>query len=157
MSETDQHQTLARTPYTLAMVVCEAAYRDMATLKTTLLGIFTTIGSQVFPAMLSQVCVYLAVTDGLGSVPITLKVVDVDETEQPLFEQTVNFDFPDPLVVLETIFQIQNLPFPAPGEYRVQLFAANEPLMERRLIMVGPATPPPTASDPISPQTGDPA
>ena len=148
MSEAGHSQRLARTPYTLAMVICEAAHRDMATGKTTLLGIFTTIGSQVFPATLGQLCIYLAITDGLGPVPITLKVVDVDEVEAPLFEQTASFEFQDPLSVVETVFQILNLVFPVPGEYRVQLFAADEPLMERRLLVLQPPAPQLPLSEP---------
>lgn len=41
--------------------------------------------------------------------------------------------FPDPLAVVEVVFSKANVLFPAPGEYRVQLFAAGEPLRERRL------------------------
>jgi hypothetical protein len=41
--------------------------------------------------------------------------------------------FADPLVVLEVVFTQARVVFPEPGEYRLQLFAAGEPLLERRL------------------------
>jgi len=44
--------------------------------------------------------------------------------------------FEDPRAVLELALHLQNVTFPEPGEYRLQLFSGSTPLMERRLVLL---------------------
>lgn len=132
-------------PYCLAMVLCDGVHRDATTGKFTILGTFSTLGSQEFPAKL-QFCVYYSVTDGLGPTVLRLRLVDascgiangVDGEEGVAFELSTEFDFENPLLVLETAVSIGTV-IPKEGLYHCELWAGDELLMSRRLL----ATPTP--------------
>jgi hypothetical protein len=89
-----------------------------------------------FPAMHPVMSVYAAVTDGRGTVQITLRMVDVDEEKPPVFELKTDAVFPDPRAVVEMAFIASNIVLPEPGEYRLQLFAGSSPMIERRILAV---------------------
>ena len=121
-------------PYALALVVCDMIWRDPGTGKMTILGCFSTIGAIKFPATHPAMSVYAAATDGRGTVPIVLRLVDVDEEREPVFELMTDAVFPDPRAVIEMAFITSNIVFPEPGEYRLQLLAGADPMMERRIV-----------------------
>jgi hypothetical protein len=79
--------------------------------------------------------VYVAVTDGRGKVPIILQLVDAEEEDAPLFRGEVEAEFRDPRIIVELDFHIGGLTFPKAGEYRFQLFAGRDFLIERRLLV----------------------
>ena len=122
-------------PYALAMVICDAIHRDPATGKHTILGTFSSIAALDFPVRHPGMGVFISLTDGRGITPLTLKLVSADENVR-IFEAGLEVDFEDPRMVLELATNIGNIEFPQPGEYRLQLFAGDEPLMERRLVVV---------------------
>ncbi len=122
-------------PYTLALIICDQIYADPSTGKMTILGTFTTIGARRFPAVHPSMAVYLAVTDGRGKCPIRVRLIDVDEEREPIFTLDGEVEFKDPRGVVEMPFQTPPLTFPEPGEYRLQLFCGDEPLMERRMVL----------------------
>jgi hypothetical protein len=126
------------------MVLCDNVHRDSSTGKYTLLGTFSTLRAQSFPARV-QFCVYYAVTDGLGPTKLRLRLVDAEagivdrpgqEEEGTVFDETtMEFDFPDPLVVLESVTGIQ-VAMPKPGLFHCELLANEELLMSRRLLAI---------------------
>lgn len=120
-------------PVVLAMVICDAIYQDPATKKCTLLGTFSTINARSFPIVHPQLAVHVALTDGHGPARIRLMLVGADEQQKPLFSGEGTIDFADPRMVAELNFTIANITFPAPGEYRLQVYGNSELLMERRL------------------------
>jgi hypothetical protein len=80
--------------------------------------------------------VYVALTDGRGKVKLRLRLIDADEEEAPIRELSGDVEFQDPRMIVEIDFAMTNLTFPAAGEYRLQLFAGTELLMERRVVLV---------------------
>jgi hypothetical protein len=122
-------------PYPLAIIVCDAIHIDQSTGKRTLLGLFSEIGASAFPCRHPLLAVHVSLTDGRGLVPLKFRLVDCDEVHDPLFEATSDVPFTDPRAIMEFGFAIPNLEFPAPGEYRFQVFANNEFVIERRLIV----------------------
>lgn len=128
-------------PVVLAMVVCDAIHQDPATRKCTLLGTFSTIRARQFPVRHPQLAVHIALTDGHGRTRIRLSLVPAEESQQQLFNGEGVIDFADPRTVAELNFTIANLTFPAPGEYRLQVYGNDELLMERRLdvLQIGPS------------------
>jgi len=131
-------------PVVLAMIVCDAIYQDPATRKCTILGTFSTINARKFPVVHRQLGVHIALTDGHGKSRIRLTLVGLDETQSPLFSGEGTIEFADPRVVAELNFRLQNVTFPRPGEYRFQLHANDELLMERRLhVLAIPTQKPP--------------
>jgi hypothetical protein len=127
-------------PYCLAMVLCDAVHRDTTTGKYTILGTFSTLGARKFPAQL-QFCVYYSITDGLGPTTLRLRLVDarcgiangVDDAESVVFEASADFDFENPLLVLEAVMAVKT-PIPNEGLYHCELWAGDELLMSRRLL-----------------------
>jgi hypothetical protein len=129
-------------PYALAMVICDAIWKDPGSGKRTILGCFSTILAQKFPASHPILAVYVAVTDGHGKVPLSLRLVDAKDDENTLFSADGEGQFPDPRAVLELDFHIPGLVFPEPGEYRFQLWAGDEMLITRRLAVTQIPLPP---------------
>ena len=126
------------------MVLADAIHRDLATNKNYIHGTFHALVAPSFPWAYPAMVIYVALTDGHGNTRLSLRLVDVDESRPPIFEAETVVNFPDPLTVLEVVFPLSNATFPEPGEYRVQLFGADAPLLERRLTVVSPedASPP---------------
>jgi hypothetical protein len=134
-------------PYPLAMVICDLAWRDPATGKITLLGCFSAVSASDFPVSIFSLGLYIALTDGRGKIPIRIRIVDVDESREPIFESEVEFDFADPRVIAEICLNMPGLTFPEPGEYRCQAFAGSDFLIERRIVAVRTGENPDTRSE----------
>jgi hypothetical protein len=123
-------------PYAIAMVVCDFIWRDPGTGKSTIIGTFSSIAANSFPCTHPLMAVFVAVTDGRGKTPIKLRLVDVDEENDPLFEGEIEVEWVDPRMIVETAYVIQGVAFPAPGEYRFQLSSNDSVLMERRIVLI---------------------
>ena len=122
-------------PYALALVVCDAVWRDPGTGKRTILGCFSAIYARQFPVKHPLISVYAAITDGHGDTPLRLRLIDADENDPPLAELKGQAKFDDPRMVFEIDFGLFNVVFPRPGEYRLQLHAGSTLLIERRIVV----------------------
>jgi hypothetical protein len=127
--------SLMQLPQVLTMTIAEVVHRDGCTGKYSLLGLHNTIAAPTFPCTHPSLAVYLALTDGRGKTPLTLRLIDGEEERPPVFTVEALLDFPDPTQVVEGAFTCQRLQFPQPGEYRLQLLVAGELLLERRLFV----------------------
>ena len=124
-------------PTVLSMILCDNVHRDAATGKFFYLGTFSAFGSSEFPATVPLFYVCVALTDGTGNQRLDLRVVDARElAPEPLHEAHAPIEFTDRFVVLDCGFPFQNVTFPTPGEYRVQLAVDGELLMERRIVLL---------------------
>ncbi len=123
-------------PYPLAMVICDAIWPDPGTGKFTLLGTFSTIHARKFPTRHGLLAVFVSLTDGHGPTPVKLQVVDANEARAVIGMTEQIVDFTDPRMVVETAYHLAGLVFEEPGEYRFQLLAHEELLMERRVLVV---------------------
>lgn len=129
---------MSAVPYPLAMVVCDGFWRDPYTGKHTLIGTFSAIGGSTFPLVHTVLSVYISLTDGRGKTPLRLQLVDVNEEQEPIFELTQEVDFVDARMICEICFQAVGVTFPRPGEYRLKLFADQEFIIERWIVVFGP-------------------
>jgi len=68
-------------PYVLAMLICDAIWKDPSTGKSFLLGTFSSIAATVFPVVHPVMGIYIVLTDGRGKVPIKLQLVSADEDD----------------------------------------------------------------------------
>jgi hypothetical protein len=127
---------MIQAPYPLAMVICDTTWIDPASGKRTILGCFDVIQARSFPAVYPIMGVFLSLTDGRDRTTISIRLVDAEEERDPLFLAETEVDFADPRQVVEFDFYFTGVVFPLPGEYRVQLFAADEPLLERRIVLI---------------------
>ena len=135
MSDEERQRNSPPPPYPLAMVVCDNIHRDPGTGKYFLLGCFSVIHAKKFPAVHPLLALYVSVTNGRGTVPLRVQLVDANEEREPIVVVETDVEFSDPRIVLDIRFLLGNLTFVEPGEYRFQLFASNEFLMERRVIV----------------------
>jgi hypothetical protein len=123
------------TPFPLAMVICDCIYRDPFTNKYTLIGTFSTVTALRFPVVHPHLFIYAALTGGRGSIPIRLILTGPDEQEIVEVGGEYNAG-DDPRMIEEVGLGLPNVPFPLPGEYRLSLFANNEFMIERRLLVI---------------------
>jgi hypothetical protein len=86
--------------------------------------------------MVPKLCVFAEMTNGRGTVPISIRVIDVDEARPPVFTANLEVAFPDPLAISQIACGAAGAMFPEPGEYRVQALSAGHVLSERRLLML---------------------
>jgi hypothetical protein len=120
-----------QSPEVLAMIICDLVITDAETNKKSLIGLFDRIETTVLPCPVRELHVYLSLTDGHGTLPISLTCV-ASESPDVLFRGQVLVSFRDPLQVIELDFVFPNVCFPARGEYRFQLCAGRELLRERK-------------------------
>jgi hypothetical protein len=128
-------------PICQAMVLCEGLYLSPSTLRMSLLE---TIGNRLlandFPQPWSSIAVYLVLTSGHGSTVLVLRWLGPDGEPLPGSEQQLEVDFTDALEMREVFFSCEELVFPEPGEYRVELITAGNVLAERRLFVFPPSS-----------------
>jgi hypothetical protein len=130
---TEQDMPPQQPPTILAMVPADRILVDVATGKNTIEGTFQSLRAEAFPFVCERFAVYVILPDGYAQTRVRLNLVDVDEEHEPIFELETVVEFSDPLTAVDIAFTREAVTFPEPGEYRLQLFAAGEPLMERRL------------------------
>jgi len=123
-------------PFALSMIICDAVHLDPGTNKAYILGCFGDVGADSFPAAHSSMTVFAEVTECRGKTPFLVRVIDVDERQEPVAVARTDLSIPDPLAITMLVLRLEEIVFPAPGEYRVQLFSGDTPLMERRLSLV---------------------
>lgn len=125
-------------PISLAMILCDNIHIDPGTGKRTLLGLFSVVGSTAYPFRHPFMSVYISLTECRKPSKIKLRMIDVDEEHEPIFQLEGELPTSDPLMVNELQFGLAGIEFPRPGEYRVQLFASGQIVAERRLVAVEP-------------------
>ena len=124
-------------PYPLAIVICDAIYRCPATGKVSLLGCYSAIVAKEFPVTHQGMAIHITLTDGHGQIPIKIRLIDAAESRDPVFELDGQIVFSDPRMVADLDLRAGPIVFVAPGEYRLQLFARGEHVIERRIVVIG--------------------
>jgi len=127
-------------PEILSLQVCERVIRDVDSRQSSVIGILDTVAAPGFPLGIPQLTVFMELTSGHGRTQLKVRIVDAMEERPPIFEALIDADLGDPLVVHQVPITTLGLKFPAPGQYRVQVFAMDTLLRERkvRLVQVAP-------------------
>jgi len=118
-------------PSPIALVLCDAIYRDETSGKTALVGLFNNISSRQVPVMHPRLAVFASVTGLREGSHAKLEIVEA-ETEQPI--ATTSGPFPEgatPLVVADLSFVFGNVVFPQEGLYTVRFWVNDHLLMCR--------------------------
>lgn len=119
-------------PIVQSMLLADYIHRDALTGKLFILGTFSNILANAYPHTKRAFCTYLSLTGGHGPTVLRMRIADADEEVGAIHESVYPINMPDPNRVCELVFQATVL-FPAPGDYRVQLYAGNDLLREVRL------------------------
>ncbi len=123
-------------PEVLALVIADHVHRDDGGGKFFILGTRASIGAAAFPFTCSSLAVYASLIDGRGETPMRLRLIDVDEAREPVLEFETTVNFLDPTEEVELAFRLVDLVFPEPGDYRLQLYGADQLLRERRFLVI---------------------
>jgi hypothetical protein len=121
-------------PEVLAMILCDQIITDVDSNKKSLIGLFDQVETATLPCLLHELHVYLSLTDGHGTLPLTLACIAEDDGEE-LFRGRAEVEFQCPLQVVELQFVFPNARFPRAGEYRFQLRAFGQVLRERKFVV----------------------
>jgi len=128
-------------PLLLGLIVCDTAIREEGTHKLSLIGTFNGLFASRFPCVHPFMAVYVALTDGRGLVPCSLRLAEIETNKEVMcLKGQVKFD--DPRGVAEMVFPLHGVRFERAGEYAIEFVADGEMLGTRRL-RVQPAPPPP--------------
>jgi hypothetical protein len=123
-------------PLALALVIADAIWMDPGNGKKTIIGTFSAIYGREFPLTLNSLGLYIALTDARGEVALQIRLIDVDELQDPIWRQDWKVEFADPISILELAVNEPNVVIPASGEYRLQLLADGELIIERRIVVM---------------------
>ena len=124
-------------PNVLAMVICDAVWRDPTTGKVTLLGVFTEVAGRDLPVELGQLCVYFHLSGYRGTTTVRIELSSAAEGESavPLASAELNMTFPDRLASRDGAATLYNVDLPTFGEYTCIMWAGDTPIASRRLLV----------------------
>lgn len=123
-------------PICLAMILCDAVHQDPASGKSFILGTFSTIFAETFPAKHPSLWVFIQLTNGHGEAPLEFKIsqlVPEDLNPPPLFRGAIPCVFRDRQDVVDLFIKLDNLVLPKEGGYRLILEMQGTLIIERRL------------------------
>jgi hypothetical protein len=123
-------------PQALSLLLAETHISDARTGQNSLIGILDHVHGNRYPVMLTRLCIFAELTNGRGTVPVSMRIIDADEARPPVLTGNMEVAFPDPLAVSQLAFGAGGVLFPEPGEYRVQLLSGGHLLLERRLVLI---------------------
>ena len=138
-------------PEVLALIVCDQIITDRITGKQSLIGIFSKVHAPRFPASHPQLSVYVTLTGGHGRTDLLIRIVDSNEDRPPIVAGKGKVDFKDPRAIANLALQFHGLAFPAPGQYRVQLYGNGQLLREARLDLLKLKPRPPQTPEGMAP------
>jgi hypothetical protein len=119
-------------PSAVSLMLCDQVVFEQGTLKPYLLGIFTGVATDRFPTAPQRFDVFAALTDGLGAVKMTLSVLHL-ETDQEIYAQQMNVNFPDPLRIVNVRFRVRRLVYDVSGNYLFALTADDQEIAASRV------------------------
>jgi hypothetical protein len=105
-----------------AMLICDVAFQDEASGKTSLIGVFETVTAFQFPARHGRLCVYAKLTDAQGEYRLRLELVRLEELKV-VGRGQLGATFADRMTAIELSFQLWDTFFEAPGRYEFRLYA----------------------------------
>lgn len=123
---------MSQTPSAVSLMLCDQVVFEHGSQKPYLLGVFAGVAAAEFPTGPQRFDIFAALTDGIGRVTITLSVVHLDTNEE-IYRQTMDVDFPDPLQVVNLRFRVRQLAYDAAGSYLFALTVDEQEIAARRV------------------------
>ncbi len=121
-------------PILLSAITCDRVIFDRITGMPSVINIVQMVNAPQFPVRHSELVFFCELTNGHGETDVEIRLVDLEDDDKILFQQTKTVDFKDVRHVLTLALRMQGIVFPEPGEYRFQLYANNCLLGERRIV-----------------------
>jgi hypothetical protein len=137
-------------PILLSAIVCDRVIFDRLSGMPSIINIIQTINAPNYPVRHSQIIFFCELTNGHGSTRLKIRLVDLSNQEQAIFEQGQSVDFKDVRQIVTVAINLLGIVFQHTGEYRFQLFA-NDTLLGERSVMCRQVTLPPPGTTPVNP------
>jgi hypothetical protein len=123
---------MATKPIVLGLSICDYVIVEEKTKKVSLVGSFSGLGVDDFPARALPFSVYAALCDAVGPVTFTLVVTRLDTGEE-IYKRENHIVFPDKLTEVHYVFRLYNCEFPVASWYQFTLLGDGEWLAQRRV------------------------
>lgn len=120
-------------PVMLSAIVCDRIIFDRISGRPSLINILNEVNSPHFPLRCSLVF-FSELTNGHGLTETRIAIIDSCQNDKVIFEQNGKIEFKNVKQIVSLALNMQGVLFPAPGEYRFQLFASGNLCGERRFI-----------------------
>ncbi len=129
-------------PQARTIILADQVYRDAETGKCVIAGTFNRIGADRFPATHPSASLYLNLTDFQGKAPIKVRMM-IDRTRAMIGENTFTVESTNRLGSCEVTVRLNNLTFPEPGKYSIEVWCEDEDLghLPLELVVHGPRKP----------------
>ncbi len=124
---------LSRFPVALGLTLCEDVVTEAASHDISLIRSFTGLPVERFPSVARPLCVFSALTDGLGQAEAVLSVGLFLDTYQEVYRVRTILDFPDPLRTVYYVMRLSHCPLPRSGVYLFTLALDGTWLAQRSL------------------------
>jgi hypothetical protein len=137
-------------PILLSAIVCDRVIFDRISGMPSIINIIQTINAPNYPVRHNQIIFFCELTNGHGNTRLKIRLVDLSNQEQAIFEQGQSVDFKDVRQIVTVAINLMGIVFQHAGEYRFQLFA-NDTLLGERSVMCRQVTLPPPGTTPVNP------
>lgn len=119
-------------PVVLGLTLCDCVIVEERTKKISLIGTFTGVAADRFPALIRPFSLFSVLTDGqgVGTVDIVATRLDADEE---VYTYRSEVRFPGPLTEVSFHLRIPQLVAPEPGDYQFTLLIDGEWVAQRRI------------------------
>ncbi len=112
-------------------MICEQAIVEKGTENVSLINCFTRKRVEGFPSPPQSFSIAVFLTDGLGSIPLEVAIVDLESMDE-IKSLAVTINFVDRSKEIRLVFRIADLVFPHAGAYDIKLFARVHMLAQHR-------------------------
>ena len=99
-------------PIILTLLLCEKVIVDARTQQYSLIGLVSNVNASRFPVRSPSLCIYTEITGGHAVTPLTVRLVDVAEKDDPVVKLDFAVNLKDPLAVTPAVFVLPPLCFP---------------------------------------------
>jgi hypothetical protein len=118
-------------PIPLAFIICDTVLVDKLTNKKSLIGIFNSINSYVFPFKHPLLNVFVSLTGGHAEYQCSI-ICTKDKDSQKIVQLSGPLNFKTPLDIVEANFEIRGIVFPDAGIYRFEFLCDEIPIITRK-------------------------
>ncbi len=122
-------------PVVRGVFLCENVIVEERSRNVSLINCFTRKLVDEFPSSPQRLVVYATFAKGLGTIPIELEVLDLDDGEV-VYSRSVDITFTDPVQEMRFVYRVHDLILSQSGSHEVTLTSCSEPLGRTRFTAV---------------------
>jgi len=121
-------------PMGIAMIVCDEIIEDRHTGKKTLVGLFSRIHANSFPAVHPKMNLFISFDNAKGHYHSAIRIIR-EKTSEIIAEAKGEIMVKSPVDVTEMNITFLNLNFPEAGVYNIEFYCEDELVLQRRFVI----------------------